>query len=121
MAVTVVSKRARTPIDAVQQVAEAADSELLDGKDSTEFSEHDHDHDAAYSAIDHDHDAAYSAIDHDHDADYSAIDHNHDTVYCRWRGSSASEPATPIAGDIWIDTDDSKVYFYNGATWVALS
>lgn len=78
---TVVSRLARAPIDAVQTVAEAQDSELLDSLDSTEFSRHDHDHDEDYSAIGHDHDEDYSAIDHDHAEAYSAIDHDHDEAY----------------------------------------
>lgn len=48
--------------------------------------------------------------------------HNHDTVYCRWRGSSASEPATPIDGDIWNDTTSGNVLkIYANSGWQVLN
>ncbi len=80
-----------------------------------------HDHALVYAAIGHDHAGVYSPVAHDHAGVYSVVAHDHAGVYCRWRGSSSGEPADPAAGDLWIDTDDSKVYFYNGAAWVALS
>lgn len=40
------------------------------------------------------------------------------TTPCRYRGSSATEPDSPIAGDIWIDTSSgSVVKIYDGTTW----
>ena len=30
----------------------------------------------------------------------------------------AAAPANPVAGLIWVDSDDGKVYVYYGAAWV---
>lgn len=39
----------------------------------------------------------------------------------RWRGTAASDPATPKGGDMYKNTGDSKVYIYTGAAWEALN
>lgn len=66
----------------------------------------------------------YSARrDHVHPTDTSRASsgHNHDGTYCRYRGASASEPGTPIAGDIWIDTSGTPTpKIYSGSTWISL-
>ena len=42
------------------------------------------------------------------------------TTPCRYRGASATEPDSPIAGDIWIDTSSgSVVKIYDGTAWVS--
>ncbi len=30
----------------------------------------------------------------------------------------ASSPTGTIAGQLWVDSDDNKIYVYNGTTWV---
>lgn len=41
------------------------------------------------------------------------------TTPCRYRGTGTSEPGSPIAGDIWIDTTSgSVVKIYDGSAWV---
>ena len=53
------------------------------------------------------------------DVGASASDHDHDGDYCRWRGAGATEPADPVAGDIWIDTSGTPVSkVYDGTNWV---
>jgi hypothetical protein len=52
---------------------------------------------------------------------YSDIAHNHNGTYARWRGSSATDPATPLGGDMYLNTGDSKIYLYNGTAWEALT
>lgn len=40
-------------------------------------------------------------------------------TYCRWRGASETEPESPLAGDIWIDTSSTPVTkVYSGTAWV---
>ncbi len=40
--------------------------------------------------------------------------------YCRWRGSSASEPTSNLPGDIWIDTTSTPTTkIYTGSEWIA--
>lgn len=34
--------------------------------------------------------------------------------------SAATAPTSPVVGDLWTDTDDSKVYQWNGVEWVEL-
>lgn len=42
-------------------------------------------------------------------------------TFCRWRGSSATDPTDPLGGDIYYNSGDSKTYIYNGSTWDALN
>lgn len=42
-------------------------------------------------------------------------------LFCRWRGSAASAPASPVDGDMYFNTGDSRVYFYANTSWRALS
>ena len=30
-----------------------------------------------------------------------------------------SEPSNPTLGDIWFDTGNNEVYYYNGSAWVS--
>lgn len=52
---------------------------------------------------------------------YADIAHTHSTVYCAWRGTAAADPDTPVAGDIYYNTTDSKTYLYKGDAWIALT
>jgi len=38
-----------------------------------------------------------------------------------WRGVSATDPTTPIGGDTYKNSGDSKIYLYDGSGWVALT
>lgn len=43
-------------------------------------------------------------------------------VWCRWRGSATSAPATPAEGDIWNDTTSGNVVkIYANAGWRTLN
>lgn len=42
------------------------------------------------------------------------------TTPCRYRGAGTTEPTSPLAGDIWIDTNGgSVVKIYDGTAWVS--
>lgn len=100
------------PID-----GKAADSDKLDGKDSTEFATANHTH-TGYASSTHNHDTVYAAKSHIHEG-YASSTHNHDTVYAakshthnyepvlnadqkRKITISTSNPSGGVNGDIWI-------------------
>jgi hypothetical protein len=62
----------------------------------------------------------YSRDDHIHPTDTSraASDHNHDGDYTRWRGSSATAPDSPSAGDRYYNSSETRFYEYDGSSWV---
>lgn len=43
------------------------------------------------------------------------------TGFCKWRGVAATDPTSPVAGDIYKNSGDSLVYLYDGTAWVALT
>jgi len=43
-------------------------------------------------------------------------------TYCRWRGASAGDPGSNVAGDIYKDTSDSDtIKIYDGSSYIALN
>jgi len=43
-------------------------------------------------------------------------------IYCRWRGSGSSIPATPQDGDIWNDTTSGNIIkIYANSDWRTLN
>ncbi|HSA06136.1 MAG TPA: hypothetical protein P5556_03045 [Candidatus Gastranaerophilales bacterium] len=45
-----------------------------------------------------------------------------DNIFCRWRGASAGDPGSNLAGDLYKDTSDSdKIKIYDGSTYITLN
>lgn len=45
-----------------------------------------------------------------------------ENTYCRWRGTSAGDPGSNQAGDVFKDTNDSnKIKIYDGSDYISLT